>query len=206
MFKEGLTPSAAHAERRRLIKYPDTWPEVCADRSRLSGVLWAYDWHRQWLDKVVGIRDGNIEYNRAKEMIKEFDNVQQSVLPDRAFYGRGRNLGSQVFMTDAERNALSAALPNSVLLLCIFHVLQAQWTCLWYAKHCIAHTDKPTLISLFRRVLYAESEEELSDRLEEMYADATMNMYPQYQKHLVKDTFPKLKSWSIALKVHDQAS
>ena len=306
MFKEGLTPSAAHAERRRIIKsdYPDTWPEVCADRSRLPGVLWVYDWHRQWLDKVVGSRDGIDAYIRAEELVKKFDldckkefplgegrcyakiaqsesgetviavvdpfmhrvhdvvpqsgeivlidatanldrsdsklfhlvcptpigalplaeiittredtdtvmfalQVLQSVLPDRAFYGRGRTLGPQVFMTDdsdAERNALSAVWPNSVLLLCIFHVLQAQWTWLWDAKHGIAQTDKPDLLLMFRRVLYAETEEELSDRLEEMYADATMNMYPQYQKHLVKDTFPKLKSWSIALKVHDQAS
>ena len=132
--------------------------------------------------------------------------VLQSVLPDRAFYGRGRTLGPQVFMTDdsdAERNALSAVWPNSVLLLCIFHVLQAQWTWLWDAKHGIAQTDKPALLLMFRRVLYAETEEELSDRLEEMYADATMIKYPQYQNHLIKDTFPKLKAWSIARRFAD---
>ena len=47
-------------------------------------------------------------------------------------------------------------------------------------------------IKLFREVLYAENEADLSDRLEEMYADPTVLKYPQFLKHLIKDTFPKV--------------
>ena len=304
MFQQGLTPSAAHGERRRQIKveFPDTWPEVCADRSKLPSIFWVYSWHRRWLDKTVGSRDGLDAYERAEKMVKDFDNeckkefplgeaecyakiaqsdsgetviaivdpfmrrvhetvpqsgelvlidatsnldrndsklfhlvcpsaigalplaeiittredantisfgleILKSVLPVNAFYGRGRELGPHVFMTDdsdAERNSLSTVWPQSVLLLCIFHVLQAQWTWLWDAKHCIAHADKATLLNLFRKVLYSETDGELSDRLEDLYADPVILKYPQYQKHLMKDTFPKMRSWNIARRIVDK--
>ena len=304
MFIQGLTPSAAHAERRRLIKvqFPDTWPEVSADRSRLPSLFWVYSWHRQWLDKTVGSRDGVDAYEKAEHMVKEFDidckkdfplgereayakiaqtdsgetviaivdpfmrrvhetvpqsgdivlvdatsnldrndsklfhlvcpsaigalplaeiittredgatilfalDLLKSVLPAGAFYGRGRDVGPQVFMTDdsdVERQSLSRAWPESVLLLCIFHVLQAQWTWLWDGKHYIAHADRAALLQLFRRVLYAETEDELSVRLEEMYADPILHQYPQYQKHLIKDTFPKMCAWSISRRIAEK--
>ena len=56
MFIEGLTPGAAHAERRRQIKaeFPETLPEVFADRSRLHGWFCVYYWHRLYLDSTVG--------------------------------------------------------------------------------------------------------------------------------------------------------
>ena len=48
-------------------------------------------------------------------------------LPDNAFYGRGRNLGPHLAMTDdclAERNALRTVWPAMIALLCHFHILQ----------------------------------------------------------------------------------
>ena len=303
MFIEGLTPGAAHAERRRQLKseYPDTWPEVFADRSQLPGWFWVYYWHRLWIDSTVGSRDGVDAFEKAEVLVKEFDEeckkefplgdgehyariaqspsgetvvvicnpfmrrvhstvpqssdivmmdatanldrldtkcfhfmcpstvgalplaemittredeetikfgltCLKSVLPPGAFYGRGSGLGPQVFMTDdclAERNALSSAWPQSVLLLCIFHVLKAVWTWLWDSKHSIATSDRAVLINVFRQVLYAENESDLADRLEEMYSDPTVLKYPQFQKHLMKDTLPKMKAWSISRRITD---
>ena len=304
MFKDGLTPSAAHAERRGMIKaeFPDTWQEVCADRSRLPSIFWVYDWQRQWLDRTVGSRDGIDAYNRAVEIVNNFDcsckkdfplpegqyyakiaqsdegetviaivdpfmhrvhktvpqcgelvfidatsnldrcdtklfhlvcpspigglpvaelvttredmntitfglELLKTILPAGAFYGRGSDIGPQLFMTDdcdAEKGALSGVWPHSVLLLCIFHVLQAMWSWIWDAKHGIKHEDKAHLLQLFRQVLYAETNVEVSDRLEEIYADKTVLKYPTYQKHLMKDTLPKLKTWSIARRITDK--
>ena len=44
MFVKGFSPSGAHSERRRQIKtqFPDTWPEVCADRSVFPSVFWVF--------------------------------------------------------------------------------------------------------------------------------------------------------------------
>ena len=130
----------------------------------------------------------------------------KSVLPVYAFYGRGGSLGPQIFMTDdsdSERAALRKTWPGSVLLLCVFHVLQAMWTWLWDSKHGIHNTHRVHLLNLFRAVLYADTEYQRSECLEEMYADEIINEYPQFQKHLKKDTFPKMQAWSIARRVSD---
>ena len=84
----------------------------------------------------------------AKTIKFAFD-LLKSVLPEKAFYGRGVHLGPQIFMTDdcdAERVALAESWPSSVLLLCIFHVLQAMWTWLWDAKHKIENKDRQALL------------------------------------------------------------
>ena len=304
MFHQGLFPGAAHMEQRRLIKleFPDTWHQVCADRSKLPSQFWVYSWHRRWLDKTVGSRDGIDAYMKAEAMVQEFDKeckqecplsegefyakiaqsptgetviavvdpfmrrvhetipqsgelvlidatsnldrndsklfhlvcpsaigalplgelittredtdtvafglvLLQSVLPEGAFYGRGRYVGPQVIMTDdsdAERNALTRAWPKPVLLLCIFHVLQAIWTWIWDAKHNIEHADKQTLLYVFRNVLYAQTPEDLSDMLEELYRNKTVLKYPQFQRHLIKDTIPKIQSWSLSRRNQDK--
>ena len=226
MFEQGFTPSTAHKEMRRKIKaeFPENWPEKFADRSCLPSIFWSYDWHRQWSDQTVGSRDGIDAFEKAVDMVNEFDRIckeefplpegeryakiaqsdqgqtvvaivdpfmrrvhriipqcaelilidatsnldrsdmklvhlitpsvigglpvgeilttredtdtlmfglelLKSVLPEGAFYGRGRDTGPQLIMTDDSdslRNSLSAAWPSAELLLCIFHILQAQ--------------------------------------------------------------------------------
>ena len=72
---------------------------------------------------------------------------------------------------DAERLALSKVWSEAVLLLCVFHVLQAMWNWLWAAKNKIEHNDRQFLLVLFRNVLYAETEVELADQLEKLYTN-----------------------------------
>ena len=131
----------------------------------------------------------------------------KSVLPEKAFFGRGVDTGPQVIMTDdcdGERAALAGTWPDSVQLLCIFHVLQAMWTWLWDSKHMIENKDRQLLLIKFRAVLYAASKSELSECLEELYADETVNKYPQFIKHLIRDTLPKMKSWSLERRITDR--
>ena len=104
---------------------------------------------------------------------------------------------------DAERQALSGAWPSSVLLLCIFHVLQALWTWLWNQQNKIENKDRQVLLLKFRAVLYAETQEELADRLEDLYADDIVHKYPQFIKHLRRDIFPKMKAWSIERRISE---
>ena len=272
MFAQGLSPSTALAEVKKSIKeqHPDTWPKIFADRSKVPSIFWCHHWHRVWLDTRIGSRDGVDAFEKAQDMVKEFDQhckqkfpleddrfyakiaqtphgqtvvvitdpfmhrvhktipqcgeiifidatanldrndtklfhlmcpsvvgglpvaeilttredtatvvyaleLLKSVLPPGAFYGRGGATGPQLFMTDDSdclRNSLSSAWPSAELLLCIFHVLQAQWNWLWDGKHAVEKKDKPVLLNKFKQVVYAESETELSDKLEELYADA----------------------------------
>ena len=63
------------------------------------------------------------------ETIKFGLELLKSVLPSAAFYGRGRELGPRLFMTDdadSLRSALRCSWSTATLLLCIFHVLQAR--------------------------------------------------------------------------------
>ena len=80
-------------------------------------------------------------------------------------------------------------------------MLQAQWNWLWDGKHSVEKKDKPVLLNKFKQVVYAESETELSNKLEELYADPVCIKYPQYQKHLIVDTFPKIHAWSLSHRI-----
>ena len=304
MFEEGLLPGSSHAQRKMFIKTecPDTWPQIFADRSKLPSIFWVYKTHRLFMDKTVGSRDGVDAYEKAEELVKQFDReckqshpltgdkcyarVAQSaegetavvivdpymhrihttmpqsgdlalidctsnldrndskllhivcpspigalpladiiitredaktiefafellktVLPEQAFYGRGVEAGPQVIMTDdcdAEKAALAQTWPGAVLLLCHFHVLAAMWKWLWDGQHKIEHKDRQILLVKFRSVLYAESRSELSDSLEDLYADETCNKYPQFVQHLRKDTFPKIQAWSLQRRISDR--
>ena len=69
MSSQGLSPSEAHAERRRRIKseFPTTWPEVCAGIGILPSVFWSYYWHEIFMDKTVGSKYGIDSYHKAEE-------------------------------------------------------------------------------------------------------------------------------------------
>ena len=54
-----------------------------------------------------------------------------------------------------------------------------------------------TLLNLFRNVVYARSEDDLQNSLEDIYSDLIALQYPQFQKHLIKDVLPKIDQWSL---------
>ena len=63
---------------------PDTWPQECANRSKLPSIFWIYYWNREWIDSCFGSRDGVDAYEKAEEIIKVFnrDCKKESPLPD----------------------------------------------------------------------------------------------------------------------------
>ena len=61
--------------------------------------------------------------------------------------------------------------------------------------------DRPVLLNLFRNVLYAQSDDDLSVQLVRLYADPVYKRYPQYKTHLIEDTFPKMEAWCLAHRV-----
>lgn len=102
--------------------------------------------------------------------------LYKSILPSGCFGGRGLS-GPQVFMTDdcmAERRALNEVFPASVLLLCVFHILQATWRWLWNASHKIALKERPTLLGHMKRMIYASSDAEVTSLYEASMADSTL--------------------------------
>ena len=41
----------------------------------------------------------------------------------------------------------------------------------------------------------------LAEQLEILYADPVCNKYPQYQAHLMRNTFPKMEAWSLVHRI-----
>lgn len=71
--------------------------------------------------------------SESTETVTEALHLYNSLLSDDSYFGRGQK-GPEIFMTDdslSERQALESVYPESTLLLCIFHVLQAFSRYLW---------------------------------------------------------------------------
>ena len=84
----------------------------------------------------------------------------QSLLPKDAFYKRGPNLGPALVMSDdceAQLQALTAVWPQTQSLLCTWHLLNSNWRWLFNGSHGILKADRPTLLILFRKLVYAQT-------------------------------------------------
>ena len=127
----------------------------------------------------------------------------KEVLPDFAFYGRGKDKGPVLFMTDdadAEINALHTVWPDAKLLLCVWHVLNAVWRWLWDGSHQIKKEDRPHLLKKFRALLYANTESEYVIRQNELLSDNICKKYPHYTKHLQEAYFKRKEAWAISVR------
>ena len=75
------------------------------------------------------------------------------------------------------------------------------WSWLWSANHGVVKEDRAELLKIFRNVVYARSEDELQNRLEELYSNTVALKYPQYQQHLRKYILPRMDEWSLFYRV-----
>ena len=112
-----------------------------------------------------------------------------------AFHGNGPIVSPKIILTDncqEERNSLKAVWPSASLLLCIFHILQQAWRWLLDKNHQINQNDRPGILGLFKKALYARSEDvfeecyvELLDEMEETYPQAFKYFEDLYEeRHL----------------------
>ncbi|KAL5238893.1 hypothetical protein ACI65C_006303 [Semiaphis heraclei] len=87
----------------------------------------------------------------------------KSLFPLDALGGRGL-VGPKIFMSydsTAERNALHEAFPQSELLRCIFHILQAAWRYLWDYNHGVPLDYRQTLYLEIKNMVYSKDRDEL---------------------------------------------
>ena len=69
-------------------------------------------------------------------------------------------------MTDdcrAERSALKNVWPESTLLLCQFHILQALWR--WLQSDSETKSDKQRIINNFKKIMYSKCKKELDQEI-----------------------------------------
>ena len=133
------------------------------------------------------------------EAFEEF----KKVLPDDAFANRGRDRGPVIFMTDdadAEINALHKVWPDAILLLCVWHVLNAVWRWVWQGDHKIDKTDRPYLLKAFRSLLYAKTDQEFDIIQNGLFSDEIVLRYPNFLQHLQKAYFHRKDVWAISVR------
>ena len=124
----------------------------------------------------------------------------KSSLPDFAFYGA---TGPRVFITDncpELRVALKDVWPKSVPVLCIFHVLQQVWRWLHENKNGISLEDRPPLLLAFKKILYAENEDDLHDLFDALITSDMASKYPNFKKY-VTDGFEDCEAWALCYRI-----
>ncbi|KAL5238076.1 hypothetical protein ACI65C_005486 [Semiaphis heraclei] len=101
--------------------------------------------------------------SESSSVIIEGLQLWKNLFPKDALSKRGE-IGPKIFMSDdsaAERHALHDVFPQSTLLLCIFHVLQATWGYLWNSSHGVPLCHRQVLYSKVKEMLYSKSKDQL---------------------------------------------
>ena len=83
LFESGFSPSGAHSEVKREMKSQSSdWPKLFADRSIVPSIFWVYYWHRNWLESRLGSKDGITVFEKAEEMVRNYNQKCKADYPD----------------------------------------------------------------------------------------------------------------------------
>lgn len=144
-----------------------------------------------------------LEHAESENILSIAYELFKSILPENVFYKKGMN-GPDIFITDdssSERLSLRQSFPNSKLILCIFHVLQATWRYIWDAKTAVHKDDRVPIFSFVKSLLYSKTVDELSEntvvRLQTpLYRNIDASM------HISKNYITDMKSGPFAFEIH----
>ena len=76
-----------------------------------------------------------------------------------------------------EGNTMIFRIPDSCLLLCIFHMLQQVWRWLYDRLHNIREDDRVEIMEKFRQILYFETEVELQKMCDQFLNSNSIKKY-----------------------------
>ncbi|KAF0691580.1 SWIM-type domain-containing protein, partial [Aphis craccivora] len=125
----------------------------------------------------------------------------KSLFPLDALGGRGL-VGPKNFMSDdstAERNALHEAFPQSELLLCIFHILQAAWRYLWDYNHDVPLDYRQTLYLEIKNMVYSKDKDELETTYNNALQKPVVKQFPKFVKYL-QNLYQRRQEWAICFR------
>ncbi|KAK3921452.1 Mating-type protein ALPHA3 [Frankliniella fusca] len=140
--------------------------------------------------------------SESEDCIKRAFDIYKEIIPENSFAGRGPSVGPKIIMTDdstAERNALSYAFTAAVLLLCLFHTLQAFWRYIWENKHNVPKEERPHVMNMFKRCTWASTPEEFQTLFDEMLRVSHVKCNLTLTKHL-KDLRCRADEWALCFR------
>ena len=133
-----------------------------------------------------------------EETLKFGFDMYTSLLSEDSFSRRGPNTGPKLALTDdssIERNALKHTWPAMVILLCLFHVLQAVWGWWWKGCHNVEQFHRPVLFKLFTKLVYAKSGNEYTDALDTFSNNEIISKYQNFSEHVNNSYLTRLGSF-----------
>ena len=134
-------------------------------------------------------------------LIQAFELLKRC-LPEDAFFGKGV-VGPQVIMTDnclELRDALNKTWSITILLLCVFHMLQQVWKWIYVAKHGARNSDRAKIINLFRNMLY-EKEDDVEMSYDDMITFDVVSKYPNLVTYLMT-LYDRKEEWALCYRKH----
>ena len=147
--------------------------------------------------------------SQSEATLKNCLNDVKAVLPKHAFGGNGPEVGPSIFLTDddsVQRNALRAYWRSSVLLLCIFHFLQAVWRWLLDSTNLINKNDRQhlmslfqDLVSLFQDLVFTDKVDEFGTKESKALSDQTVLSDPNFKEYLVH-ALERKEQWALCFR------
>ncbi|XP_065211061.1 uncharacterized protein LOC135839111 [Planococcus citri] len=119
--------------------------------------------------------------------------------PDEVFYGKKT---PAMILTDnsaAERSALRSVFPGAILLLCIFHILQAVWRYLWKAENHVEKSDKNNLFNMFKKLLYSKTEADLNAQYKFIIDHKVTQKYPKVLNYYM-ELWAQKADWALCFR------
>ena len=135
---------------------------------------------------------------KTETLISTFQ-MLKDVLLHGAFFNRGRETGLQMIMTDncsELRDALATTWSGCKRFLCVFHILQQVWRWFHEKDHGIAKWDRPSMLSLFKKIVYAEDVSDVDVFYEELTNSVYGERYPNFVEY-VSMVFEIREDWAL---------
>lgn len=134
-----------------------------------------------------------------EETITEGIRSLTAILPEKAFFGEGPQIGPSNVMIDdstTERNSLTSVWRSATPLLCTFHFLQRRWTWLHDSKNGVnVKEHRINLIHKVKELVYAEGEDKLEQLYSQLQTHHAAKRYPLFLAHL-KSLWPRRREWA----------
>lgn len=125
--------------------------------------------------------------------------ILEMVGKEKAFYMKGQPNVIMTDNSDSERNGLRAVFPDSLFLLCIFHILQAAMRYVWKADNwnlAGASKHKPKVYAFFKRMVYAENEDDLFQIFTSLKEEKIFKMNPKIMNYAAQ-LFESRELWAL---------
>ncbi|KAE8740735.1 hypothetical protein FOCC_FOCC013755 [Frankliniella occidentalis] len=139
--------------------------------------------------------------SESEEMVTIGLKLLMTIVPPNGFYGRGSK-GPEIFMTDdstAERNAIMNVFPDAILLLCLFHILQAFWKYVTLSEHKVSTNDQLHIFNLFRDWCYVEEEKEFMESYSKILEYSEVSSNSILKKHVI-DLYDRRSEWALCFR------